>query len=805
MQEALRLASDRLGQIVEDAASEVYLFSVEDFTFTLANRGARENLGYSMEELRGMAAWDIKPELTREAFLDLVEPLINGKTTTIEYETVHQRRDGSRYCVLTHLQLISTEGEKVLYAAIQDITKQKETNAALTKVSARLDAILSNTTMAIFMMDDKQQCVFMNRAAEELTGYKFEETVKRPLHDVIHHTHPDGRHFPIEDCAIDRAFPENHQTQGEETFVHKDGSFYPVGFTASPMKDETGKTVGTVIEVRDLREELRARNAEIEFNNALKTKVEEAMAERDRLEAQLVQAQKMEAVGQLTGGIAHDFNNLLQVVGSNLQLLSKELAEVDGKRRFVDNAMAGVSRGAKLTAQLLAFGRQQPLEPKPQNLGRLVRGMDDMLRRTLGEGIEVETVISGGLWNCLVDPAQLENVILNLAINARDAMAHHGKLTIEVGNAALDDAYAQSHPNVAPGQYVMLAITDTGAGIAPEIMEKVFDPFFTTKDTGEGTGLGLSMVYGFIKQSGGHIKLYSEENQGTTVRVYLPRTQRKEESAPLPAATETPTGSGEVILVVEDDAAVRETAVDQLRDLGYGVLTAENADSALAIVKSGVKINLLFTDVVMPGKIRSPELARETKAHLPNVGVLFTSGYTQNAIVHAGRLDEGVDLLSKPYTRERLALKIHEILSRQSGSDAAHGAQEDAHSAPDDAPKILLVEDDALISMATADMLADLGYAVTEADSVAAAERSLEAERFDIMLTDLGLPDGSGMDLVQHVTQLRPEIAVIIASGADPREYAEGEAEPARYVSLMKPYDEHSLKRALDQCKEPAG
>ena len=494
MQEALRLASDRLGQIVEDAASEVYLFSVEDFTFTLANRGARENLGYSMEELRGMAAWDIKPELSREAFLDLVEPLINGKTTTLEYETVHQRRDGSRYCVLTHLQLISTEGEKVLYAAIQDITKQKETNAALTKVSARLDAILSNTTMAIFMMDDKQQCVFMNRAAEELTGYKFEETVKRPLHDVIHHTHPDGRHFPIEDCAIDRAFPENHQTQGEETFVHKDGSFYPVGFTASPMKDETGKTVGTVIEVRDLREELRARNAEIEFNNALKTKVEEAMAERDRLEAQLVQAQKMEAVGQLTGGIAHDFNNLLQVVGSNLQLLSKELAEVDAKRRFVDNAMAGVSRGAKLTAQLLAFGRQQPLEPKPQNLGRLVRGMDDMLRRTLGEGIEVETVISGGLWNCLVDPAQLENVILNLAINARDAMAHHGKLTIEVGNAALDDAYAQSHPNVAPGQYVMLAITDTGAGIAPEIMEKVFDPFFTTKDTGEGTGLGLSMV-----------------------------------------------------------------------------------------------------------------------------------------------------------------------------------------------------------------------------------------------------------------------------------------------------------------------
>ncbi|WP_280322855.1 response regulator [Sulfitobacter faviae] len=394
-------------------------------------------------------------------------------------------------------------------------------------------------------------------------------------------------------------------------------------------------------------------------------------------------------------------------------------------------------------------------------------------------------------------------MILNLAINARDAMAHHGKLTIEVGNAALDDAYTQNHPNVAPGQYVMLAITDTGAGIPPEIMEKVFDPFFTTKETGEGTGLGLSMVYGFVKQSGGHIKLYSEEKQGTTVRVYLPRTQRKEESAPLPATTDTPTGSGEVILVVEDDAAVRETAVDQLRDLGYGVLTAENADSALAIVKSGVQINLLFTDVVMPGKIRSPELAREAKAHLPNVGVLFTSGYTQNAIVHAGRLDEGVDLLSKPYTRERLALKIHEILSRQTSADTAQPAAEAAPST-DDAPKVLLVEDDALICMATADMLADLGYVVTEADSVAAAERSLQAERFDVMFTDLGLPDGSGMELVQHVTQLRPEIAVIIASGADPREYAEGDAEAGRYVSLMKPYDEHSLKRALEQCKAAA-
>jgi PAS domain S-box-containing protein len=808
VQNMVDMTSDRLGRIVEDAVSEVYVFSVEDFRFSLVNRGARDNLGYSMDELRAMTPWDLMPSVSKRGFTELVEPLLEGDRPGLEFEAVHQRKDGSRYNVWVHFQLITTDGEQVFYASIQDITKQKETAAALAQASTRLDAILSNTTMAIFMMDEQQHCVFMNKAAEELTGYKFEETQGRPLHDVIHHTHPDGRPFPIEECEIDRAFPEDHQVQGEETFVHKDGSFYPVGFTASPVKDEAGKTVGTVIEVRNITEELKARHAEQEFNNALKARVEEAMAERDRLEAQLVQSQKMEAVGQLTGGVAHDFNNLLQVVGSNLQLLLKDLPESDPKRRFADNAMTGVSRGAKLTAQLLAFSRQQPLEPKPKNVGRLLRGMDDMLRRTLGEAIEIETVIAGGLWNCLVDPVQLENAILNLAINARDAMNHRGKLTIEAGNASLDDAYASAHAGVTPGQYVVLAITDTGSGIPQDIIEKVFDPFFTTKATGQGTGLGLSMVYGFIKQSGGHVKLYSEEGHGTTVRIYLPKTREQEAAQPAHAGAETPRGDGETVLVVEDDQAVRETAVDLLRELGYTVLTADSADSALAIVNSGAPIDLLFTDVVMPGSLRSTDLARKARERLPDIGVLFTSGYTQNAIVHAGRLDDGVDLLSKPYTRERLAQKIREILERnpipapvpQEPPQVAKGPEKPEPVALGKGARVLLVEDDVLIRMATSEMLADLGHDVVEAGSIAEASEALGREPLQIMLTDLGLPDGHGMRLVRQVLENHPEIAVIIASGADLRDHLEDNDLPRPVTGLVKPYDQRSLETALQQC-----
>jgi PAS domain S-box-containing protein len=407
----------------------------------------------------------------------------------------------------------------------------------------------------------------------------------------------------------------------------------------------------------------RAEQALRELNETLEARVVDEIAERRAAEVALQQAQKMESIGKLTGGVAHDFNNLLQIISGNLQLLQAEVTPGSKAERRIVNAMAGVQRGAKLASQLLAFGRRQPLEPKVINIGRLVGGMEDLLRRSIGESIEMETVVSATLWNAFADPTQVENAVLNLAINARDAMDGVGKLTVEARNAHLDDAYSLQNSDVRPGQYVMLAVSDTGSGMSAELLERVFEPFFTTKAEGKGSGLGLSMVYGFAKQSGGHVKIYSEIGEGTTVRLYLPRIYESEDVAAGPELVEAGGGS-ETILVVEDDGEVRGIVTDMLRELGYKVLTAKDAASAVPILESGVKIDLLFTDVVMPGPVRSPELARKARELIPGIKILFTSGYTENAIVHGGRLDPGVNLLAKPYSRQALAARIRDALGK---------------------------------------------------------------------------------------------------------------------------------------------
>ncbi|WP_116149014.1 response regulator [Paraburkholderia sp. BL27I4N3] len=530
-------------------------------------------------------------------------------------------------------------------------------------------------------------------------------------------------------------------------------------------------------------------------------------------EEALRMAQKMEAIGKLTGGVAHDFNNLLQVIGGNLQLLAKDVAGSEKPEQRVRNALAGVARGANLASQLLAFGRRQPLAPKVVNLGRFVRGLDDMLRRALGDGVEIETIVSGGLWNTLVDPFQVENALLNLAINARDAMNGHGKLTIEAGNAALDDAYAKRNAEVTPGQYVMLAVTDTGLGMSPEVRERVFEPFFTTKPEGQGTGLGLSMVYGFVKQSGGHVKIYSEEGHGTTIRIYLPRVRQEEdletniEAGPAKGGTET-------ILAVEDDEEVRTTVVEMLSDLGYRVLKAKDAQSALAIVESGVPIDMLFTDVVMPGPLRSTELARKARERLPSIAVLFTSGYTDNAIVHSGRLDEGIELLSKPYTHEALARKVRYVLQAQNPRAAEiaeaeqHLLEIDPPMMPDSAdsfvtqtrPRILLVEDDELIRVSTAELLRTFDFDILEAEGEPDARQILSEYTISVMLTDVGLAGKSGIDLALDVCRERPDLRVIFLTGYDLVLTPAQRAVLPHAILLRKPYD---LLDLIDALKTP--
>ena len=415
---------------------------------------------------------------------------------------------------------------------------------------------------------------------------------------------------------------------------------------------------------KDVTQRRRAENELRQLNETLEARVLDEIAERRAAEVALQQAQKMESIGKLTGGVAHDFNNLLQVISGNLQLLQRDLIGNERAERRISNAMAGVMRGAKLASQLLAFGRRQPLEPKVVNIGRLVVGMEELLRRSIGEAIEIETVVSGGLWNAFADPTQIENAVLNLAINSRDAMDGAGKLTIEVRNADLDRSYAAANPEIQPGQYVMLAVSDTGAGMSAEVLQSAFEPFFTTKPEGKGSGLGLSMVYGFVKQSGGHAKIYSEPGHGTTVRFYLPRVMADEDN--VVAAEPLDAGGGtETILVVEDDEGVRLTVTEMLRELGYKVLRAKDATSAMPILESGAHIDLLFTDVVMPGPVRSPELARKARERIPGIAVLFTSGYAESAIVHGGRLDPGVNLLTKPYSRNTLATRIRDALKRE--------------------------------------------------------------------------------------------------------------------------------------------
>jgi len=385
-------------------------------------------------------------------------------------------------------------------------------------------------------------------------------------------------------------------------------------------------------------------------------------------ESQVRQMHKMEAVGQLTGGIAHDFNNMLAIVIASLDLARRHLkADPDKALVRIDNALDGARRAATLTARLLAFSRQQALAPVTLDPNRLVAGMSDLLHRTIGEQVRVETIMSGGLWRIRADEAQLESTILNLCVNARDAMADGGRLTIETSNAHLDELYVRLNDEVVPGQYVLIAVTDSGAGMTPVVLGRVFEPFFTTKAVGKGTGLGLSQVFGFMKQSGGHVKIYSEPGTGTSVKIYFPRWFGPDEADAMPAAPMHKPAAlpaalpAEVVLVVEDDPDVQLISVDALRYLGYSVLQASSAEEAIKVMALNPQVDLLFTDVVMPG-VTGRVLAERALALRPDLKVLYTTGYTRNAVVHNGVLDAGVALLPKPFTVDQLAFKVREVL-----------------------------------------------------------------------------------------------------------------------------------------------
>jgi PAS domain S-box-containing protein len=616
----------------------------------------------------------------------------------------------------------------------------------------------SVTDYAIYMLDSHGHVVNWNTGAERIKGYTRDEIIGSHF-SMFYTADERANGVPARALAI-AATSGKYETEGWR--VRKDGSTFWAGVVINAIKSPKDELLGFAKITRDLTER-------------------RAADERTR------QAQKMEGIGQLTGGVAHDFNNLLTIIIGNLETLQRSLdavpLSVERLKRSADNAMRGSRRAESLTQRLLAFSRQTPLAPKPIDIARLVAGLSDLLRRTLGEQVTVETVLGGGLWRANVDPNQLEVAIINLAVNARDAMPKGGKLTLETANVFLDESYAASQVEVVPGQYVMVAVTDSGSGMTPDVLTRAFDPFFTTKDVGHGTGLGLSQVYGFAKQSGGHVKIYSEIGEGTTVKLYFPRVHAAISHDESEGTQVVARGSAnETILIVEDDTDVRTYSCDTLRELGYNVLEAKDGHAGLNLLDSQPHIKILFTDVGLPGGMNGRQLADEARRRKPHLRVLFTTGYARNAIVHDGRLDPGVELITKPYTQAALSMKLRDML------DASEGPS-----------RILLVEDEPLIQMLATDFLEDVGLKVDTAGTAREAlnKLALVSGGFAAVIVDIGLPDRNGDDLVREIRSMHAALPILVATGKgakDVREIFQG----AKHIGFVgKPYRAEDLYGAL--------
>ncbi len=634
---AMREQESKLRAIVSNSQAIIYLVDT-DGTISLSEGRQLSALGLAPGQLVGQNAFELYRD-NPAAMRGLEEPLAGRDF----HEVVPV---GDRFFDTITSPYRAADGALLgMVGMAVDVTERERALVALRESEERYRGLVEYSPEAIVVLDP-ERAIFVeaNEAAERLFGMSHAELMRVGPAEVSVDQQPDGR--PSAEAAAEHmgAAIAHGQTQFEWMHCHASGRPIPCTVWLSKLPS--------------------ADRLLLQGNVTDQTARKAAEAERARLATQLQQASKMQAIGQLTGGVAHDFNNLLTVIMGNLELVRMAGAdEADGTGNLLDSALEAAQRGSSLTHRLLAFSRKQPLQPKRVELNRLIAGMEDLLRRTLGETIAIEIVSAAGLWACEADPTQLENVVLNLAINSRDAMPRGGKLTIEAGNARLDADYADDHDEVVAGQYVMLAVTDTGTGMLAEVLANVFEPFFTTKGVGEGSGLGLSMVYGFTKQSGGHVKIYSEPDEGTTVRIYLPRAAADAVTPdPRPVPGRNPAGGGELVLVVEDDPRVRELSVALLDRLGYRTVAAATGAEGLALLEANPEVQLLFTDVVLPDGMSGVELAVAAQERRPGLKVLFTSGYTENAIIHHGRLDAGVELLEKPFTLKQLARRVREVL-----------------------------------------------------------------------------------------------------------------------------------------------
>lgn len=763
-------------RLLVEQVSEYAIFRLTDAGIVSSwNPGAERIKGYAAAEIIGQHFSIFYPAEDREAGVPDTLLQAAREHGHCETEGWRLRRDGSRFWASVVITPLSSAecGGGGFAKIVRDVTDKRQAHEAVLESERKFRLLVQGVTdYALFMLSPDGIVTNWNAGAARIKGYEANQIIGE--HFRKFYTPEDAAQGLPERGLRTAATEGRFETEGWR--VRKDGTRFWANVIIDAIRDEQGELLGFAKITRDVTER----------------KV--AQEQLDNARSALLQAQKMEAIGKLTGGVAHDFNNVLQVLRGNLELLERRHGRDRWTSERLGKAVDAVEQGANLASQLLAFGRRQALQPAVVNLATMLRHMDDLLRRALGELIHVETIVAGGLWNTLVDPNHLENVVLNLAINSRDAMPAGGKLTLELSNAFLDSHYTALPQDVPEGQYVLLAITDSGTGMEREVLERAFEPYFSTKAEGEGTGLGLSMAYGFVKQSGGHMRIYSEPGHGTTVKIYLQRSVGEVVDSET-SHSRAVTGGSETILVVEDDRRVQSTVIELLTGLGYTVLKADDAQSAMVIVRSGVRIDLLFSDVVMPGPLRSVEMARLAARAIPDLKVLFTSGYTQNAIVHGGRLDPGVHLLSKPYSREQLATRIRRLLGAStnvlaSESDSDNGAAPDPHQTP-----VMVVDDNVGSCDATSELLRELGYEVLQENNAHSALVALRGTCCRVLLTDIDLSGESGIELARSALEVSPALRIILASGVQPHLSACGFA----HVFLQKPFSLQNLRAALDQ------
>ena len=642
--EAQRTDAEFLRSVLTSSGDCIKVLDLEG-RLLFMNDGGQRIMGITeFATLKGTFWQDFWPEHGRPMVHAAVAAAREGGTRQFQ-EAARTFTGIEKFWDVRVLPMLDPHGQPAtLLAVSRDISEQHSTNRALRELNETLEQRVRAATQErdriwhvsrdlLGVADGDGVWRSINPAWSHTLGWGYHDIVGRTLDWLLH---PDDI-VGTQEC-LRRHWAGEAKLPFENRIRTNRGDYRTISWTAVQVE-------GLLYCVlRDITEQ-RAKEAAL-----------------DRAEEALRQSQKMEALGQLTGGIAHDFNNLLTGIIGSLDIVRRRIAtgELNELPRFMDAASTSAQRAAALTHRLLAFSRRQSLDTRPSDVNRLVAGMEELLRRTLGEQVALQTSLNETLWPALADDNQLENAILNLAINARDAMPNGGRLTIETGNTVLDAAYAAANAEVLAGDYVAISVTDTGTGMTPDVVEKAFDPFFTTKPVGEGTGLGLSMIYGFVKQSGGHVRIYSEPGQGTTIRLYLPRALA-DLAEPKPPAVETPRGQGETVLVVEDEASVRMIVTEVLNELGYQHLEASDGREAVQILRSGARIDLLITDVGLPN-MNGRELAEIAREARPELKVLFVTGYAEKAAVRHGLLDPGMAMLTKPFALDALGTKIRAMI-----------------------------------------------------------------------------------------------------------------------------------------------